>query len=72
MGINKFDQARLSSLKKGDRFYIGSNKSKIFEFVGKAKKSFSGNYEFMYSDGRNDIISKSDRVVIFLRNINDK
>jgi len=69
MGIKRLDQTMLSELIEGDRFYIGNNKNKIYQFVGVVKRS--GKIEYHYSSGRILKVSKSDKRIIYLRNIND-
>jgi len=71
MALKKFQQSLLSQLKNGDRFYFPKNRNQIFEFTRKEMKSARCGYEYFYKREREEKSCKKDKLVIYLRNIND-
>lgn len=67
MGLKFMQQAFLSQLKEGDRFYFPRNKKEICEFVKKEKKPMK-EPEFFYKKGWKEVSGKRDLLVIYLRN----
>lgn len=71
MGLKRFDQVLLSSLKEGDRFYFQGKKNEVCQFIRKEKERFNQKCKYFWKNGRKECNSKIDKVVIYLRNIND-
>lgn len=67
----RLSQVRLSELKEGDKFYIGTKKNEVCQFVKKEKSSILSNYKYFWKNGYKECDSKTDKMVIYLRNIND-
>lgn len=63
-------QAFLSQLKEGDRFYFPKNKSEVCEFLKKKRESLRGEYDYFWLNSKKEGSSKKDLLVIYLRNTN--
>ena len=66
----RFQQVHLSELKEGDRFYFGSKKTQVCQFTEVKRPRIYGIAEYFWTlNGKKDS-TKTNRTVVFLRNIN--
>lgn len=71
MGLKRYQQVFLSELKIGDRFYFTKKKNEVCEFAGINRFSIRDNPEYLWIQNKKDHSSKKDKIVVYLRNIND-